>query len=104
MSEHDAAEEGADLGGFITSAEMDQQLLRTVPHYARLVEAAVRRKRLLKATARWRERHTTQTALAETIGSRQPAVARLELGKVDPKLRPWNATQPPWAPTSRGRS
>ena len=90
MSEHDAIEEGADLGGFITSAEMDQQLLHTVPHYARLVEATVRRKRLLKATARRRERHTTQTALAETIGSRSHArlTARARSGISDGRGRP----------------
>jgi transcriptional regulator with XRE-family HTH domain len=86
MSKRDATDSGADLGGFITSAEMDRQLQGTFPHYARLVEAGLRRKRLLKAAARWRDRNMTQTALAEAMGSRQPAVARLELGKVDPKL------------------
>lgn len=86
MSKHESTDGGADLGGFITSAEMDRQLQSTFPRYTRLVEAAIRRKRLLGAAARWRDRHMTQTVLAEAMGSRQPAVARLELGKVDPKL------------------
>jgi transcriptional regulator with XRE-family HTH domain len=86
MSKQSAVDDGADLGEFITSAEMDRHLVATVPNYARLVDALVRRKRLLRAAARWREHHATQAAVAEGIGSRQPAVARLELGKVDPKL------------------
>jgi DNA-binding XRE family transcriptional regulator len=86
MSKAIPDDKGADLGSFISSAEMDQRLSKSMPHYPRLVDALVRRKRLLRAAARWRERFVTQTALAEAIGSRQPAVARLELGKVDPKL------------------
>ena len=78
--------EGLDPSRFIGSAEMDRQLTRTFPRFSRLVEAIVRRKRLLRAAASWRDPHMTQTELAEAMGSRQPAVARLELGKVDPKL------------------
>lgn len=86
MNNKPSRHDGADLGNFITSAEMDRRLVATVPNYGRLVDALVRRKRLLRAAASWRERHATQTVLADAIGSRQPAVARLELGKVDPKL------------------
>jgi transcriptional regulator with XRE-family HTH domain len=82
----EATEDGADLSGFLDSAEMDRQLVRAFPRLPRLVDAVVRRKRLLRAAASWRDHRKTQTDLAEAMGSKQPAVARLELGKVDPKL------------------
>ena len=86
VASQDPTEDGADQSSFVDSAEMGRQLVRTFPRLPRLVDAVVRRKRLLRAAASWRDHRKTQTDLAEAMGSKQPAVARLELGKVDPKL------------------
>jgi len=76
----------ADPTEFLSSAEVDAQLVERHPQAVRLVDAVTRRKRLLRAAAKWRQRHADQTVFAGRIGSAQPDVSRLESGKVDPKL------------------
>ena len=57
------------------------------PAFGELVDAALERRRLLRALSRERERlGLTQTQVAARIGTSQSAVARLEGGEVDPKL------------------
>ena len=75
----------ADGADFISGEEIDADLQRRYPRLPRLVEAVKRRKRLLHALAAWRGSQT-QSEVARLVGSSQPAIARLEQGKVDPKL------------------
>ncbi len=57
------------------------------PEFPELVEAAVRRRELLRALAARRERlGLSQTAVAARMGTSQSAVARLEAGETDAKL------------------
>ncbi|MGH3031714.1 MAG: helix-turn-helix domain-containing protein [Gaiellaceae bacterium] len=57
------------------------------PEFPGLVEAAVRRRELLRELARQREKlGLSQTAVAAVMGTSQSAVARLEAGDVDAKL------------------
>lgn len=57
------------------------------PEFPGLVEAATRRRELLKELGAQREKlGLTQTAVAAVMGTSQSAVARLESGDVDAKL------------------
>ncbi len=57
------------------------------PHFPGLVEAAERRRALLRELAAVREkRGLSQTAVAARMGTSQSAIARLEAGAVDAKL------------------
>ncbi len=57
------------------------------PDFPGLVEAAMRRRELLRGLgARREELGLTQTAVAAVMGTSQSAVARLESGDVDAKL------------------
>lgn len=57
------------------------------PDFPGLVEAAVRRRKLLRELGAQRERlGFSQTAVAAVMGTSQSAVARLEAGDVDAKL------------------
>ena len=57
------------------------------PEFPGLVEAAIRRRELLREFgARREELGLTQTAVAAVMGTSQSAVARLESGDVDAKL------------------
>ena len=57
------------------------------PEFPGLVEAAIRRRELLRELgARREELGLTQTAVAAVMGTSQSAVARLESGDVDAKL------------------
>jgi DNA-binding FadR family transcriptional regulator/DNA-binding XRE family transcriptional regulator len=51
-----------------------------------LARAVHRRQQLFRKLADWRKRVTTQVAVADVMGTSQPAVARLERGGVDPRL------------------
>jgi transcriptional regulator with XRE-family HTH domain len=70
----------------VGSEDVEAELVRRFPSLPRLVAAAIRRRLLLRSAASWRAQRMRQTDIAELIGSSQPAVARLERGKVDPKL------------------
>lgn len=75
----------------ISSADIERDILARFPGVVRLIEAAARRKRLLRALATWRGTHPspqgrTQGYVADKIHSTQEAISRLELGKVDPRL------------------
>jgi ribosome-binding protein aMBF1 (putative translation factor) len=55
--------------------------------YAVLVEAALDRRRLMRALAIERERqHIPQQAVARRMKTSQPAVARIESGEIDVRL------------------
>ena len=57
------------------------------PEFPGLVEAAIRRRELLRElSARREDLGLTQTAVAAVMGTSQSAVARLESGDVDAKL------------------
>jgi ribosome-binding protein aMBF1 (putative translation factor) len=57
------------------------------PAVGELVDAALRRRELLRALADKRERlGLSQTAVAARMGTSQSAVARLEAGEIDAKL------------------
>ena len=57
------------------------------PEFPGLVDAAVRRRKLLRELGSRREElGLTQTAVAAVMGTSQSAVARLESGDVDAKL------------------
>ena len=57
------------------------------PEFPDLVEAALRRRQLLRELATRREKlGLSQTAVAARMGTSQSAVARLEAGDIDAKL------------------
>ena len=57
------------------------------PEFGDMVEAALDRRRLLRALAEKRERSgVSQTVVAARMGTSQSAVARLEAGEIDAKL------------------
>jgi ribosome-binding protein aMBF1 (putative translation factor) len=57
------------------------------PEFADLVEAALRRRQLLRELAARREKlGLSQTVVAARMGTSQSAVARLEAGEIDAKL------------------
>ncbi len=57
------------------------------PQFPELVEAALRRRQLLRELAARRERlGLSQTTVAARMGTSQSAVARLEAGEVDARL------------------
>src|SRR2546425_9064151 len=57
------------------------------PEFPQLVEAAYRRRKLLRALAGERERAgISQTAVAARMKTSQSAVARLEAGEIDAKM------------------
>ena len=57
------------------------------PEFPDLVEAALRRRRLLRELAARREKlGLSQTLIAARMGTSQSAVARLEAGEIDAKL------------------
>lgn len=57
------------------------------PEFPGLVDAALRRRELLRALGAQREKlGLSQTAVAAVMGTSQSAVARLEAGDVDAKL------------------
>jgi ribosome-binding protein aMBF1 (putative translation factor) len=57
------------------------------PEFPDLVEAALRRRQLLRELATRREKlGLSQTAVAARMGTSQSAVARLEAGEIDAKL------------------
>jgi ribosome-binding protein aMBF1 (putative translation factor) len=57
------------------------------PEFPDLVEAALRRRRLLRELAGRREKlGLSQTVVAARMGTSQSAVARLEAGEIDAKL------------------
>jgi ribosome-binding protein aMBF1 (putative translation factor) len=57
------------------------------PDFPGLVEAASRRRELLRELAAQRERlGLSQTAVAAVMGTSQSAIARLEAGDIDAKL------------------
>jgi ribosome-binding protein aMBF1 (putative translation factor) len=60
---------------------------RRNPEFPDLVEAALRRRQLLRELATRREKlGLSQTAVAARMGTSQSAVARLEAGEIDAKL------------------
>lgn len=57
------------------------------PEFPQLVEAALRRRQLLRELAARREKlGLSQTVVAARMGTSQSAVARLEAGEIDAKL------------------
>ena len=57
-----------------------------IPDFPRLVEAELETRRLVLELAAERERQgLSQEKVAAALGTRQPNVARLERGRVDPK-------------------
>jgi ribosome-binding protein aMBF1 (putative translation factor) len=58
-----------------------------IPEFPELVEAALRRRQLLRELAARREKlGLSQTVVAARMGTSQSAVARLEAGEIDAKL------------------
>ena len=56
------------------------------PEYPKMVEAALRERRLLRELAARRvELGLSQKVVAKLMGTTQPALARLERGEIDPK-------------------
>lgn len=56
------------------------------PDFPKLMKAAIETRRLVRELARERERQgLSQETVAEALGTKQPNVARLERGAVDPK-------------------
>ena len=70
--------------------DLDRSIaLRTAanPEFPQLVQAALDRRRLLRALAAERERQQIpQQAVARSMKTSQPAVARIESGEVDVRL------------------
>jgi ribosome-binding protein aMBF1 (putative translation factor) len=67
--------------------EVVDERSRANQEFPELVEAAVRRRQLLRELAARRERlGLSQTAVAARMGTSQSAVARLEAGEIDAKL------------------
>ena len=70
--------------------DLDRSIARRTalnPEYPKLVQAAVDRRRLLRALAAERERQNIpQQDVARRMGTSQPAVARIESGEVDVRL------------------
>ena len=57
------------------------------PDYPKLLEAAIKERRLLRELADRRvELGLSQKVVAKLMGTTQPALARLERGEIDPKL------------------
>ena len=64
-----------------------QRSRREVTDFPQLIEAARRRRQLLRELAARREQlGLSQTAVAARMGTSQSAVARLEAGEIDAKL------------------
>jgi ribosome-binding protein aMBF1 (putative translation factor) len=60
---------------------------REDPAFAQMVDAAVRRRQLLRALAKRREElGLSQTTVAARMGTSQSSVARLEAGEADARL------------------
>lgn len=75
----------AKTGDFLT--EIVAERTTRNPGFPGLVEAATRRRELLRALGAQREKlGLSQTAVAAVMGTSQSAVARLEAGDVDAKL------------------
>lgn len=56
------------------------------PEFPKMVEAALRERRLLRELAARRvEMGLSQKVVAKLMGTTQPALARLERGEIDPK-------------------
>jgi len=56
------------------------------PDFPRLMKAAIETRRLVRQLAKERERQgLSQERVAEALGTKQPNVARLERGAVEPK-------------------
>jgi len=68
-----------------TAHPLLKKWLHRYPDLPAFVEATNRRRRLLQALGRLRGR-MSQASLASKIGSRQPAIVRLERGDSDPKV------------------
>jgi ribosome-binding protein aMBF1 (putative translation factor) len=67
--------------------ELIEERSRQNPEFPGLVEAALRRRQLLRELAARRERlGLSQTAVAARMGTSQSAVARLEAGEIDAKF------------------
>jgi DNA-binding XRE family transcriptional regulator len=67
--------------------EIVEERSRRNSEFPELVEAALRRRELLRALAQRREqRGLTQRAVARRMGTSQPAVTRIEAGEIDAKL------------------
>ncbi len=67
--------------------EIVGQRSRRSPDFPQLIEAARRRRQLLRELAARREQlGLSQTAVAARMGTSQSAVARLEAGEIDAKL------------------
>lgn len=67
--------------------EIMAESTRENPEFPRLVEAAVKRRRLLRSLAAERERSgVSQTVIAAKMNTSQSAVARLEAGEIDAKI------------------
>ncbi len=75
----------AEDGNFLT--EIVAERTTRNPGFPGLVEAAARRRELLRElTTRRQNLGLSQTAVAAVMGTSQSAVARLEAGEVDAKL------------------
>ena len=69
-----------DLDAFIASRTARN------PDFPKLMKAAIETRRLVRQLAAERERQgLSQEKVAEALGTKQPNVARLERGAVDPK-------------------
>jgi ribosome-binding protein aMBF1 (putative translation factor) len=67
--------------------EIVEERTQKNPEFPDLVEAALRRRRLLRELAGRREKlGLSQTVVAARMGTSQSAVARLEAGEIDAKL------------------
>jgi len=67
--------------------EIMAESTRENPEFPRLVEAAVKRRRLLRTLAAEREKAgVSQTVIAAKMSTSQSAVARLEAGEIDAKI------------------
>jgi len=67
--------------------EVVHERRRQTREFPELVEAALRRRQLLRELGTRREKlGLSQTAVAARMGTSQSAVARLEAGELDPKL------------------
>jgi len=68
-------------------SEIISERTKQNPEFPELVEAALRRRQLLRSLAAHREKlGLSQTLVAARMGTSQSAVARLEAGGVDAKL------------------